>query len=252
MNNLFFPTALIAITGIFVTSCGNLSKAKLEANPDFEINSEKFVVTSPIVPTSGTNKYLLENPLSNQIYNFDLRMEDSDMEITILSEKETDEGVKTKSKETTHHKLYITNPVDSSNYEVTGTTTYFRTKEEEESESFETGELVYPINFQIFENGNNVGIITIDKGKQITLSIPVYIVFHNNNYSIEYQNAFNKIGISFEDRNGLAALISLKPKSFITTKMKGEILIKKGLVEELKPDILSLYLMIEGTLKKIK
>ena len=59
---------------------------------------------------------------------------------------------------------------------------------------------------------------------------------------------FNKVTVSFEGDSGLVALFGLKPKSFITTKMKGDVLIKRDLSENIKSDIFSIYLMVEGIL----
>jgi hypothetical protein len=183
----------------------------------------------------------------------EIKVEDSHTDISIIEKEEIDGGYKTKTKEFTSHKFYISNPVDSSEYEVVGKTTYYRTKEEEEDKSSEMGDFVYPIDFWIFEDGKDVGKITLaEVGISDTraVRIPAGITFHDKNYNVEYQNMFNKISVTFEDESGLIALIGLKPKSFVTTKMKGEILIKQGLSRNLQSDIFTIYMVVEAMLGK--
>ena len=253
MKKLIIPSSLLLVFFLMLNSCSSLREAKLKENPDFEKNAEKFVITSPISPVASSNKYILEDQTLNKVYELEIDMEDSHTDISVIEEEEIEGGYKTKTHEFTSHKFYILNPVDSSEYEVVGKTTYFRTKEEEEKESFEIGKFVYPIDFWVFEDGKDIGKITLNEpgiSDQQVNRIPTEITFHNKDYNVEYQSMFNKVSVSFDDESGLIALIGLKPKSTITTKMKGEILIKRGLSEELKSDIFTLYLMIEATLRK--
>jgi hypothetical protein len=249
MKNLIKLSSLWLVFFIVLNSCGNLGKAKLKENPDFEKNAERFVITSPISPASSVNKYILENQVLNKVYEMKIEMEDSYTDTSVIEEEEIEGGYKTKTQEFTSHKFYILNPVDSSEYEVVGKTTYFRTREEEGKESFEIGKFVYPIDFWIFEDGKDVGKITLKESGTV---LPTVITFHNNDYNVEYQNMFNKVSMSFEDGSGLIALIALKPKSTITTTMKGEILINRVLSEDLRSDIFTLYLMVEAALRKIQ
>jgi hypothetical protein len=236
-----------------LSSCSSLKEAKLKENPEFEINAEKFVITSPISPNASTNIYVLENRALNKVYELEIEIEDSQTDISVIEEEEIEGGYKTKTQEFTSHKFYILNPMNDGKYEVVGKTTYFRTKEEKEKESSEMGTYVYPIDFWIFEDGKDVGKISLKEpgiSDQQVNRIPAEITFHNEVYSIEYQNMFNKVSVSFDDESGLIALIGLQPASTITMKMKGEILIKRGLSEDLKADIITTYLIIEATLRK--
>jgi len=253
MKVITISSYLLLVFFILLNSCSSLREAKLKENPDFEKNAEKFVIISPISPTGSINKYVLEDQILNKVYELEIEMEDSHTDITVIEEEEIEGGYKTKTQEFTSHKFYILNPVNSSEYEVVGKTTYFRTKEEEEKESSEMGKFVYPIDFWIFENGKDVGKISFKEpgiSDQQVSRIPTKTTFHNKNYNVEYQNMFNKVSVSFDDESGLIALIGLEPESTITTKMKGEILIKQGLSKELKPDIFTLYLIIEAALRK--
>jgi len=270
MEKLTISSGLLLFFFIVLNSCISIRDiGKLKVNPGFEKNAEKsFVITTPSV--SGT-KFGLEDKALNEVYEIEINMGDSHTDISIIDESISFWGVyRSETKEVTSHKFYILNPVDSSEYEVVGKTEYIRGRKDHFN-LFKTtvknkesrGHFVYPIDFWIFEDGKDVGKITFHKPASIRTTVKglawtaVYvsvIIFHNKDYNVEHQTMspggnIRKV-VSFDDESGLIALIGLEPKSTITTKMKGEIFIKRSLSVDIKSDIFTLYLMVEATLRK--
>jgi hypothetical protein len=88
MRTVFIILRTLILIAMLLISCSNLREAKLKAIPDFELNSEKCIITSPVAPSSSTNEYILENSLINQVYNLVLQMADSDMDSEVLTVEE--------------------------------------------------------------------------------------------------------------------------------------------------------------------
>jgi hypothetical protein len=251
MRNFF---KFLILLFVFSLSCTNLAELKRKENPEFVNNSQTFIIASPIVPNSSVNKYILEDQLTNNVYDLEIQMEDSDVEIDVLDEDEIGDGIKTDLKEFSSHRFFISNPFGNKNYEVVGKTTFYRTKVEKEKTSSEEGDFVYPIEFWIYEEGKDVGkmrIFETSLGENKVFQRKITHLFHNKIYNLVFQDMMSKKSLVFEDENGLIALFGLKPKGTLTTKLTGEILIKKDLSDDLKSDIFSLYLMTEAALQKI-
>ena len=198
-------------------SCANLRNIKLKENPEFEANAEKYLIVScPTTPTAAINKYILKDQM-NKEYEMTLEIEHSQTDVKLLEEEKTTNRIKTKTQEFTSHKFFIHNPLNNKYYEIVGKTTYLRTKEEDEKESFETGTMIYPLEFWIFDDGKDVGKIIIEEpgiGDNKVLRFNIESTLNYKNYHLEYQDMFNKVTLSFEDKDELIALISLKQKSF--------------------------------------
>ena len=249
MKNLILFLSLLLGYYVILNSCANLKEAKLLENPDFELHAEKYIITSPVSPTLGNNTYILVNQLLDKVYEMNVKTKGSTTNTIVIDEEKNNSVHITKTKEITSRVFYVFNPVDSSEYKIDGKLTSYRTRNEESKWSSESSDFVYPIEFQIFDDGNSVGKISLVKHRLNDTQIirtPLEITLHNNEYYVEHQNMLNKVTVSFEDDSGLIALFGLKPKSFITTKMQGDVLIKQGLSEDIKSDIFSIYLMVEG------
>ncbi|MEJ2544578.1 MAG: hypothetical protein P8Y99_10975, partial [Calditrichaceae bacterium] len=147
----------------------------------------------------------------------------------------------------------VHNFTDSSKYHVEGELYYHTTKEEEGKKSFEKRDRISLIEFVVQKNGNNIGKVSIvpTDNEELDLIVRYDATLNDINYLIEYQNIFNKTSISFEKDFQLIALFELKPKSFVTTKFIGDVLIQQELDENIKADIFSIYLMITGINKSL-
>lgn len=233
----------------FCIDCTNVTQIKLKENPEFEINAERFAVTNPL----NQDKFIIEDISSNIVYEVEVEIEDSDKDVAVLEEEERDNKYIAKTKTFASHKFFITNPWNSTEYEVLGTTTYYITKEEEESKSFEVGQMNYPIEFWIFDDGKEAGKITIYESPAKP-SQKIDLLIHDKQMKLEYYIFLNKKSFviercfSFEDESGLITLISLEQKG---TRHRGEMLVKKGLSEDLKSDIISMYMIAETALSII-
>ncbi|GAB4376090.1 MAG: hypothetical protein Kow0042_22070 [Calditrichia bacterium] len=239
---IFFVSFLLVLT----LYCTNVTQLKLKENPEFEKNAVKFVVTNPI----NQVLFIIEDLTLNTVYEVAVDKQESQKDVTVLEEEQRDDAYISKTKTFASHKFFIVNPWDSVEYEIVGTTTYFITKEEEESKSFEVGKMVYPIEFWIFDNGIEVGKITIYESPSKP-NQTLDLIIHDKQMKLDYSIFLNKKSFliercfAFEDENGLITLIGLKQKG---TRHRGDILIQNEISRELKADILSMYMIIETAL----
>ena len=221
--------------------CTNVTQTKLKENPEFEKNAERFVVTTPF----NENKFTIEEISSGNLYDVEVVIENPNRDVAVLDEEERDDAYVSKTKTFADHKFFVTNPWDSIEYEVIGTTTYLVTKEQEKSESFEVGRMVYPVEFWIFEDGKEVGKISISESPAKSHQT-IDLLIHNIPMKLEYHIYFKSFLIercfSFENESGLITLLNLEQKG---SRHSGEMLIKKGISEDLKSDIISMYMIAE-------
>lgn len=239
---------VMIISGIFllfcfIIGCTNATQAKLKENPEFERNAERFTITHHY----NQSRFMIGDVPSGIIYEVEVEIEDPQRDVTVLEEEERDDKNISKTKTFASHKFFVTNPWDSTEYEVIGTTTYFITKEEEESESFEVGKMEYPIEFWIFDDGKEVGKITVYESPAKS-DQKIDLLIHDKPMKLENNIFINKKSfkfekcLSFEDESGLITLISLKDKG---NQHGGEMLIKKNLSKNLKSDIIAMYMIAE-------
>ena len=250
MNRIVILTLLLFIVCIILYSCGSIRDTILQNYPDFEIQADKFEITGPFSPFFGINEYSVKNLELNKVHEMQLKLGTSSTKINKLDE-ENESGIHiTKTEEITSHVFYVYDYIDSSVFRVEGELTYHRTKEEKGKSSYETRDIISLIEFQILEDDKNIGKISVltSMSGYRDMVLPFEVLLHDNDYHIEYQNRFNKITVSLEKDFKLIALFGLKPKSFVTTRMIGDILIEKDLSEDTKSDIFSIFLMIEGIL----
>jgi hypothetical protein len=251
MKRAIILTSLILIIYFMLNACSNLKEAKLQDYPDFEMNAEKYVINGPFSPTFGMNTYTVENQAMNKVYKIKLKLKGTSTKTNVI-DKEKKKGVLiTTAQEISSNVFHVFNFKDSSEYEVGGELISHRTTEEKGKSSYETSDIISAIEFDISEKDSNVGKISIvpSMSDGQVMVIPIEVKLHENEYYIEYQNMFNKVIISFEKDLRLIALFALKPaSSFITTKLKGDILIEQALPEDIKSDIFTIYLIVEGML----
>jgi len=248
MKNKYAGLILWVSVSLFLysVSCTSLKDKVLKENPDFKKSADKFILTTPIkVNSSSSNKFVIEDISSNITYEVEVDVEDPLTEVDVMENYQNGDKQISKTKEFTALKFFVQNPFNDIEYEVIGKVTRFKTIEEEEKESFESGDLNYPIEFWIFKDARDAGKITVYE-PTLSLSQKIYISFNDNQVEVEYQNMLNKKTFLFNDDKGLIALIGLKPKGTVATRMTGDFLIKKGISENFRSDIISMYLMSES------
>ncbi|MCK6618938.1 MAG: hypothetical protein HUU32_04730 [Calditrichaceae bacterium] len=247
MKTMNFMISLLSLIFLGqILSCSSLKKAKLSENPEFEKNAEKFVITSPLSHSpSQSNKFIIEDVSADTVFEIETHSERPESDRNTIEGKTTEEGYKVKSKEFTSYKFYIAKPFYESHYEVIGKATRFRTEEDKGDRGTESTQLAYPLEFWIFEEGKDVGKITVSE-PNLNLTGDIAASIHGKHLNLKYQaDMFNKTSVSFEDEQGLLAFFHSKSSGFISTKQKGEFLIKHDLPEELKLDILATYMIVE-------
>ena len=225
-------------------SCASLKETKLKENPDFEKNAIRYVITSPLSHRSSVfNHFILEDPRSGSVYEIRPQVGSPLADVSLLGRKTTSKKDLVHTKEISTYYFSMTNPLDHKTYDVAGEITFYRSREEKASSSFESGEKVYPIEFLISEDGNDAGKFTVNEPG--FSNVLVETLFHGKSLKLEYQSIANKDGFSFEDDSGLVALIGLKPKGVIATRKTGELFIKRTLAPDEQSDIVSLYVIAE-------
>lgn len=247
MKTMNFMISLLSLIFLGqILSCSSLKKAKLSENPDFEKNAEKFVITSPLSHSpSQSNKFIIEDVSADTVFEIETHSERPESDRNTIEEKTTEEGYKVKSKEFTSYKFYIAKPFYENHYEVIGKATRFRTEEDKGDRGTESTQLAYPLEFWIFEEGKDVGKITVSE-PDFNLTFKIDALIHQRQLQVEYQPGMsNNKNIAIENEQELLAFMQSKPAGFITTKQEGEFFIKQGLAEELKSDILATYMIVE-------
>ncbi len=225
-------------------SCTSLKDAKLKENPGFEKNAIRYIITSPLSHLSSVfNYFILKDPNSGMVYEIRPEVGSPLEDISLLGRKKTKKKDLVHTKEILTYYFSVTNPLDNKVYDITGEITYYRSKEKKTSSSYESGEKVYPIEFLISEDGDEVGKFIINKPGFSKVFVETFI--HEKSLKLEYQSVANKDGFSFEDETGLIALIGLKPKGVISTRKTGELLIKQTLAPESQLDMIALYVIAE-------
>jgi hypothetical protein len=248
MKNRYAGLILWVSVSLFLysVSCTSLKDKVLKENPDFEKNADKFILTTPIkVNSSSSNKFVIEDISSNMTYEVAVDVENPKTDISVMENYQKDDKHISKTKEFTALKFFVENPFNNNEYEVIGKVTRFKTNEDKEKTSSETSVLNYPIEFWIFKDARDAGKIAIYEPEP-SLSQKIYISFNDKQVEVEYQDMLGKRTFSFNDDTGLIALIALKPKGTVATKMTGDFLIKESISEHFKLDIISMYLMSES------
>jgi hypothetical protein len=248
MKSAISLIAAFSLSLVFWISCASLKDSRLKENPDFKKNAHTFQVTTPLGYRSAAfDKYLLHDTHTNADYEVEPEYE-SPENISSRLGRELAHPNAIKSSEVTTYDFVISNPLDSSIYVVIGETTFYRVTGEREGESVEEGYLDTPVEFWIFMNAEKVGKITVNEPSPYSypsLAYPIEISLHAKSVHAEYQKALNQKTISFEDENGLLALVGLTTSGFIATKFEGELLTRQGLTEESRADMVSVFMVTD-------
>ena len=252
---------LVSIAALFFwTACGmippSLRKTTFEAYPTFEASAEKITIEHKwpsFTAFSSGNKihsgtYKFEDPKTAETSEFevDMRWEKvegfklrpsfsiGDFEI-ISPEKEKLKGLR----------LTITDPVDSSGYEVVGVIKIYREEVREEKEWVEKTYYSFPCGFEIFKQGQEFGHVTVNAGKFKGLSVRRLFEFDINGQQFALQmQASTKIYYSLTTEEGLVGFMEVKGLSRVNT-IGGEILLKPDLDDQLRSDILISFLIAD-------
>ena len=270
---------LLFILIVYITSCTSLSEMKLQDNPDFMQAADKYNIIHPLTSpstetvfskTAKTQTFTIENALEKNVYP---------IKVQWLKETNSSGHIENYNKRTKHfnildlffnrrtypkpytgthdmkkgevanirdfvlHQIDINNPINDKFYQVVGQVNFFRKIEKETNKStFETTNISYPIEFLIFEKGEEVGKCVINKPTSYS-SLKINITFNNNDLNVEYEEQFNKRKVSVEYEGELLAYFDLKPAAFISTKKKGSAYVKPNLSQNLIADIFTSYVI---------
>jgi hypothetical protein len=280
--NQFRTIPLLLAIVLHMISCTStnivfLTELKLKDNPDFIKNAHEYIIEHPITSASTRNIWG-HTPKIQTFVIEDIQTKD-DYQIKTQWVKETErrlyaensfitsnyrtyvEFMNIKRQRFTNisdieeddigrgrdfilHKIDISNPVDNNDYEIFGEITFFEKKT-----------MGLPVEFWIFEQNKNVGMVKIDDPFDSSYpALKVDISIHDKLFKVEFEENFiqhkRKVSVEYEDQ--LVAFFDLKLAAFISTKMKGNILIKPGLAKDFLADIFSSYLMAAIIRRAIK
>jgi hypothetical protein len=273
---LFFCIIII----LSLAFCTSLSEIKFEENPDFVNNALEYKMIHPLITASEktllssgkTRTFTVEDVQSKSVYEIEvLWLKETGREgyITSLKDKskhigtndtfikrfddlsttdilvEMKEGDEARIKDYVNHRVEISNPLDSSDYIILGQVEFFtHIVKESDKTSFHKEEISFPIELGIYEEGIDVGKVILGESRDSDdLIVIIDIYLHDRFYKVEFQELLNKRKVSVEVDDELIAFFDLKPASFITTKLKGNALIKAGMSSEITADIFSAYIL---------
>jgi len=233
---------------VLFISCTSLKETMLKENPDFIKQAYKFKITSPLSHDNAAfNMFIIEDPNIKKNYEVKPVFEEVESHHYKLEKDpykddyyDNVDGTKRVAK----YNFTIFNPLDEKEYLISGTITSVRT-EEGNDVIIDSGPSK---EFQIYEGEKRVGEITTEYLDPMTLHkliFPFKISLHSRNFNIEYQKIMNKKSITFKDENGLIALFSFGTEGFIAVKYTGEAFIKQGLTNELKSDIIVMFIIAD-------
>ena len=268
-TNLLRVLLLLFVFIFSMFSCSSLLEIKLKDNPDFVKNAHQYLITHPITYASNkTYVFIIEDVQTKDVFHTEVQwseetqgegyiktLDDESTYKTILDifKKEMDKGDR---RDFVVHTIDFFNPIDHKNYEVLGLVSFFRqTEKESYRTTFQTTTKSFPVEFWIFEQGKDVGKVEMhDPRLSSSSTIKIDIFIHDKLLHIEFEEQLNKRKVSFEYENQLVAFFDLKPAAFISTKKKGNVLIRSGLSKNFIADIFSSYILtdiISGTIRHI-
>jgi hypothetical protein len=251
---------LFLTTVLCLTYCTSSLEMKLNENPDFVKDAHKYIVTHPF-HTRASNKpqtFIIEDVQTEDVYQTEVQWStetkyDSYMDSFIKNTErkritdtsDVEEGDVAEVRNFVTHKIIIPNPIDNKNYEVSGKVIFFSNTVEESN--YEITILRFPIEFHIFEKDNEVGQIKIDKDWDINIAkyFNITISLNDRLLNLKFYQLFNKRKVSIEYEDQLVAFFDLKPAAFISTKIKGDALIKNGLSSDFLADLLFSYILTD-------
>lgn len=240
--NKILLTFHLNISFLYLISCASLKESQFKSNPEFAAQANKFSIACPIPKLSSkSHHYTFENEQTNTIYKSNVTIHFPGSQS--IDSDDLSKGEILNSKEFAGYRLYISNSIDSSEFEVLGTTDLSRTTEKQsKSLSEETVILHYPIEFWIFQNGKDVGMVKIHT--PLSTQIMNFILYERH-FELEVQKQFNKSYFSIKTENQLIALVELQPKAFISTKLKGKAFIQSESSGDVTPDILTIFIIAD-------
>ncbi len=216
-------------------SCSVFMGKMLQMDPEFAKSADKYSISHP--PRPGT--LTVEDGRTNEIYEMNVEWSrETDTEDPI-DESALDKGDVAREKNLVAHKGLLQNPVDGKSYEIIGTTTTHRSVERDSNNTtVETTTLRFPFRFSIFEQGQDVGTITVG-GASLPLLIDVSL--HERLVSVEHSLRPNQKQVVLKSENEQIAFFDVKSEGSIGTKFKGNAYLKPGLTKELTADAFTSY-----------
>jgi len=223
-----------------IVACTGIKETMIKDNQDFIKNAYKFKITSPLSHNNPAfSKYIVEDIKAKKVYDVEPQFEEPERKHFSFAEEDDDF-----TKTIISYKFFIYNPLDEKTYVITGSRTITRIKEDNKEEIIKNvrGE------FQIYEDELNVGeVITMDPQirDMIQIVIPVKISFHNQKIDLQIQRQLNNKKYTFKEEGELVALFGFDTAEFIATKYSGDVFIKGGMSEEMRSNIITMFIITD-------
>ncbi len=146
-----------------------------------------------------------------------------------------------------YHRVEILNANENIDYLVLGQVVFDRKiNKQTEATTIETTNIIYPIEFWIFDEGKEIGQLTINKRiKLFTSALYIDIIIHDKLLNFEFKEQLNKRKVSVVYNDQQIAFFELKPASFISTSQKGNVQVKAGITPEFTNDIFTSYILAD-------
>lgn len=267
----FKAVLLLLMLTIAFVMCASLADIKLKGNPEFVQSARLFNILHPIVnSTAGSQIISIEDAATSTVYkselswsseteregyiqNFRRRHGESVIlddflthsSVEPVNTSEMKKGDVAKIRDYNYHRIELSNPIDSLEYVILGQILFLREITKESSRStFESTDIQFPVEFRIYEKGKDAGQAVIrDPFLTPGVALEVEVEIHDNTYHVEFQEQFNKRKVSVEKDSVLLAFFDLKPAAFVSTKMKGTVMVKPDLARDTVADVFTSYLV---------
>ena len=265
------------IVGLFLVlflplnSCSAVMGEMLTINPEFAETADTYLISHPSSRPSSALKpvtFTLEDGLTNDIYEMKVTWSKETNTEGSIVESQVGKGDKAKQRDFVAHKGLFLNPIDGKSYEIIGTTTTHRSLERHSNDmTEETSTMSYPLKFTIFQQGQEVGTVTVNES---SLPLGIEVLLHDRLVYISHQIRSNQrqVALEFEDEQiaffdlktdgvvvakskpkikdfSLDALMDGKVQKYSITEFKGNAYLTPGMTRDFIADIFTFYIIAD-------
>lgn len=281
---------MLSLFGISLSSCTSLSKTKLSSDPGFVSNAEKYSMfheyPQPFYIELNrfqeiTKTFIIENEQTKENFQIEVKYLSTTSETELiknLKKKQDSESIDKivkiafakmdtlsdlVNKDTLNVKEYnegdyfyyamvLHNPINDLSYCALSKIFFYRDRLEIEPSSWlNNNELIYPINFWIFEEDRKVGDFIFGQSQENfdrqTWAILFNIFLNEKSLNIDFQDLNYKRRVSIEHEDQLIAFLELKPPKAVAKgtykNLTGKAMIKDNSSQEFTAEIFTTYIL---------
>jgi hypothetical protein len=209
----------------------------LEVDPEFASSADKYSISHAPRPMTFT----IEDGRTNDVYEMKVTWSKEIAIDSSIDESALEKGDAARQRSFVAHKGLLQNPIDGKSYDIVGTTTIFRSLERHSNDmTEETVTMSFPIEFSIFEQGQDVGTITL---KSASLPLLIDLSLHGRLVSIEHSVRPKQRQVALGLENERIAFFDVKSEGYNVTEYKGGAYLKPGVTRDVMADCFTSYVI---------